>query len=143
MKRQKSKQSSGMQIFVGIVMAILLVVLVNLGISAFYPAPNYPICDYSADTCSTQQATYTLSTEQYQTSIFWFYSLLGGILMITGLFLAMLMFNIIGLSAGAVLIIQASIMNYNINKQLSFLVILFVFVVLGIFSWIKFSKFFK
>jgi len=119
------QKGQGLQVFVAIILAILLVFIVNLGISMFYPYPSYDS---------------GVSTDTYYFTVFWILVGLGAILSIAGLLISGLLFNIIGLAAGGFLVLQGAWTVYSSNKVPAFIALVFVFVILAIFSYQKWLR---
>jgi hypothetical protein len=119
------QKGTGLQVFVAIILAVLLVFIINLGISLFYPYPSYDS---------------GVSVETYYFTTFWVLVGLGAILSIAGLLMSGLLFNIIGLAAGGFLVLQGAWTVYSSNKIPSFIALIFVFIILIIFSYQKWFR---
>jgi len=150
----KNKQSTGMKIFLGIALAVILFALFNLGVAAFYDSPQYDdYCDVvgpktvapdaNADdgtaeiqdyeTCYDE---YDAAREAYNNNIFYLFVVAGLICAVGGLFITNLSFQIVGLGAGVGLIIEGIARNLN-NKVMAFFAALAVFIILSYFVYRK------
>ena len=141
------KKRLGIQITMGIALAIILLGIVNLGVYTFYPSPSYddyceeirkpveledPLEDLE-DNCYDD---YDVAREKYDNQIFYVYVILGLILAVTGLFLAYLPFQIVGIGTGTALIIEGVLKNLE-NKIPAFIAAVIAFGVLSYFVWKK------
>jgi hypothetical protein len=148
------KRSNGMKIFLGIALAIIFFGLFNLGVSTFYPGPEYS--DYCYDfgspkfidnctqidgcnniayyeDCNNQ---YNEARDDYNNNIFYVFVIAGLVLAIVGLFIAGLSFQIVWLSSGVALIIEGIIRNLN-DKIPAFIAGVIVFIILSYFVYKK------
>ncbi|MEM3075084.1 MAG: hypothetical protein QW727_04045 [Candidatus Pacearchaeota archaeon] len=153
MRRKTKGINLGIQIIFGILMAILLVVGTNLGISAFFPEPIYdkfcpsniqpyidkinspPEFNQTAQNLLEQCNTnFNKAVSKYKNQIFYFFVIIGVLFALLGLYISKdnFIWQIIFTAGGIILIIEAVIQNYQ-AKIPSFFAIVFAFVILSIF----------
>jgi hypothetical protein len=158
---KKKTNNSGFDIFYGIVLAILLFGLLNLGVYVFYPSPEYtnyctydkigatniescelnngiwnnssssPYCDYTQ--CSNE---YQESLDSYNMKAFYIYVILGALLAIIGLFITNNIFQITIFSSGTAFLIEGIIRNIN-NKIPAFIAAAVAFILISIIIYRK------
>ena len=119
----KRTKSTGMKVFLGIILAVIFFALFNLGVSTFYECNYASGCNY----------------EQYHQNIFYIFVVAGLILAVAGMFIANLSFQILGVGSGTALIIEGIVRNWS-DKIPAFVALLLVFIILSIFVWRKFRK---
>lgn len=145
----------------GIALALILFGLINLGVYAFYPSPEYnDYCDrdsYSQKVEWTEQECideggiwlnmgcdfysecgdeYDEARDVYNNRIFYVFVIAGLILSIGGLFITYLPFQIVGIGTGTALIIEGIVKNLE-NKIPAFIAGTIVFGILSYFVWKK------
>lgn len=109
----------------GIGIAILIYFVVTLGISTFYPAPDYKVCSYDS-----------ACMKDYKTVLF----LLGNIIGIAAVVVSLFLFSMMNISAGVAfgglsLIVYGFVSaGTSVGDPLKFIVGLFVLVLLVIFA---------
>ncbi len=144
------KKKNGMQITMGIALALILLGLVNLGVYTFYPSPSYDdYCDEISRPVPLEEAKndsetidlscyddYDKARDHYDNQIFYVYVILGLILAVAGLFIVYLPFQIVGIGAGTALIIEGILRNLE-NKIPAFIAGVVVFGILSYFVWKK------
>jgi magnesium-transporting ATPase (P-type) len=123
-KRKKSRtKSTGMKVFLGIVLAVIFFALFNLGISTFYPY------DYSAG----------MDYATYHQTIFYIFVIAGLFLAVAGMFISNIAFQIWGIGSGTAMIIEGIVRNWS-DRIPAFVALFLVFIILSIFVWRKFRK---
>lgn len=136
-------------IFYGVVLAILLFGLFNLGVNVFYESPQYEdYCDNSVvnklvvsselsndyyNTCSTE---YQNARDEYNNKVFFIYVIVGLISAVVGLFIINNVFQITAFGAGTAFIIEGILMNLN-NKVYAFVAGVIAFIVISYFIYNK------
>ena len=144
------KKRKGMQITMGIALALILLGLVNLGVYTFHPSPSYDdYCEGLRKPLSLEDSKnntepndlscyddYDKAREDYDNQIFYVYVIIGLILTVTGLFIVYLPFQIVGVGAGTALIIEGILRNLE-NKIPAFIAGVIVFGILSYFVWKK------
>ncbi len=144
------KKKKGMQITMGIALAIILFGLVNLGIYTFHPGPDYddyceemrkpiPLEESRNNTEEYDRACYEdydTARDDYNNKIFYVYVIIGLILTVAGLFITYLPFQIVGVGTGTALIIEGIMRNLE-NKIPAFIAGVIVFGILSYFVWKK------
>ncbi len=141
--------ANGMKIFLGIALAIILFGVFNLGVSTFYPSPDYEdFCDRIPPTIELQNDTqikdvtfqcqneYETAKDNYNNIIFYVFVIAGLLFAVSGLFITNLSFQIVGLVSGTALIIEGILRNLE-NKIPAFIAGVFVFGILSYFVWRK------
>ena len=153
--------STGMKIFLGIALAVILFGLFNLGVATFYPSPDYddycgkisPIqkLEWTEQECVDEggvwedqycnfykdcQDEYQITKDSYNNKIFYFFVIAGLILAVLGLFITYLPFQIVGIGTGTGLIIEGILRNLQ-DKIPAFIAGTLVFIVLSYFVWRK------
>lgn len=144
------KNRKGMQITMGIALALILLGLVNLGVYTFYPGPEYgDYCDEISKPIPLEESRnnskttdlscyddYDKARDDYDNQIFYVYVIIGLILTVMGLFIIYLPFQIVGVGAGTALIIEGILRNLE-NKIPAFIAGMIVFGILSYFVWKK------
>jgi len=161
---KKKTNNSKYNIFYGIVLAILLFGLLNLGVYVFYPSPEYEdYCTYdkigvtsvtNIESCelnkgvwnnssSSPYCDYTQCSNDYQESLnsynmkaFYIYVILGALLSILGLFITNNIFQITIFSSGTAFLIEGIIRNIN-NKIPAFIAATIAFILISIVIYRK------
>jgi hypothetical protein len=181
-KEKVSGRTLALTIIVGIFIAIISVVLINLIVDYAYESPkyedycnftqNYPAyadkvavnCSYNealntkvnscfaergtpiysydnrgcsvdlvrCDTCSID---YDSAMKGYNRNVFFVFAVVGFILIVLGLFAKRLLLQIIALPAGAILVIESAIRNFN--DKLAVIIVLALLVVAAIYLALK------
>jgi hypothetical protein len=72
-------------------------------------------CTIALKECSMCNKEFNSAQEKYNTNTFYIFAVVGFILIVAGLFIDVLLIQIISLPAGAVLVIEAAVKNFN-NK---------------------------
>lgn len=148
------KKLKGMEIFLGIALAIILIGLFNFGISTYYPQPQYsdscnsfyskpyPVTPTQAEMDAQQkcQEDYNLAYSKYQTKTFYFFIVGGLILTILGLaFIKNFLFQIVSTGSGIALVGEGIYKNIQ-NQQTVFLAGVVVFLIISFFAYRRFQK---
>lgn len=189
-----AKKNKGFLIFLGVIFAIALWGLANLGVYVFYQAPMYddycgyakypypiegekPVCPAICTTvyeiqdgqcvlddcysgcgpdgvntfdkqsqcefaltgkdCNT---AYNDANIKYTNTTFYIYLIVGLVIALIGLFVANIMFQIMGVGAGSALLIEAVMKNWQNNKVMAFIAGLLVLGILVYVAWKKFGR---
>ena len=144
------KKKNGMQITMGIALALILLGLVNLGVYTFYPSPDYDnYCDEIIRAVPLEESRnksesadlscyndYDKARENYNNQVFYVYVIIGLILAVVGLFITYLPFQIVGIGTGTALIIEGILRNLE-NKIPAFIAGVITFGILSYFVWKK------
>lgn len=79
------------------------------------PVFNYDVngCTTSLKECNMCQKTYDSAMKAYNRSTFFIFAVIGFILIVAGLFIGSLLIQIIALPAGAFLVIEAAVKNFD------------------------------
>ena len=133
---------TGMKIFLGIALALILFGLFNLGVYTFYDSPEYN--DYCGDVKQvtpdmrdlTEQecideggiynngycdfyeecrGEYDTARDDYNNIIFYIFAVSGLVLALLGIFIPLLAFQIVGIGTGTGLILEGILRNLNNN----------------------------
>ena len=101
-----------------------------------------PIYNYNDNGCSTGlqkcdlcQKQFDEATKSYNRNSFFIFALIGFILIVAGLFASTLLLQIISLPAGAILVIEAAIKNFN--DKLAVIIVLALLVAAAIYLALK------
>lgn len=96
-----------------------------------YDSNNCPI-SISCNQCSNQ---YNAASSKYNRISFFIFAIIGFILIVVGLFISVLLLQIIALPAGAILVIEAAIKNFD--DKLSVIIVLTLLVIFAIYLALK------
>jgi len=158
------KQKTALKITMGIALALVLIGVVNLAIYAFYTAPKYKdFCGSNVraptltpeDTNLTQHEdiesnklyippqefeecsqNYDTARDHYNQNAFYILVLIGLILSVAGLFITHLSFQITGIGAGVILMMEGALRNLQ-DKIPAFIAFALAFVILALVVWRK------
>lgn len=135
-------------VLISIILTVVLVAVVNVGVSIFLERPDYsdyervcstPMIDYSdnktsQDDCNTEYDQYQDAIKNYNQIRFYIFAGLGFILLLSGLFIPEIITKITGLASGGILVAEGIVMNFEnkIAVFISLIAILVIFGVLGI-----------
>jgi hypothetical protein len=134
-------------VIVSIILTIILVSMVNVGMSLFYKEPNYsdfcnssiykpyPVEPTPAEILAQEQcnAEYNSAMSDYNQIKFYIFAGLGFLLMIFGLFVPEIITKVVGLSAGGILVTQGIVYNFQ-NKWAVFITLFFVLIIVGVLA---------
>jgi len=144
--KNKKKKNIVMFWILGIFLAGMIAGFVNLGIEVFYPSPKYEtyctpeIVEDLPDVYPKQcDIDFQNAMDEHNQKRFWVVAPIGFILVITGIFYASLLINLIGIFGGSFLIIQSIIWNLN-NKVIAFITLGLIIILIGYFSFKKFKE---
>ncbi len=127
------KRRLALTIILGIFISIMIIILFNLIVSYIYPGPEYnTFCETSSETC---YQLYQDALEVYNRVTFFIFAIIGFLLIVVGLFINILLIQLVTLPAGALLAIQAAIRN--LDDKLSVIIIFSLLIAAAIFLAIK------
>jgi len=140
-------------IIVSIILTVIMVSIVNVGVSLFLDEPEYEdYCDISVTKMqvtpdSTEEerelidSKYDECREEYEEAMkpynqirYYVFAGLGFILLLVGLFAKENMIQLTGLATGGILVTQGIVMNFE-NKTIVFISLIAILVIFGVIAW--------
>ena len=149
-------------IIVSIILTVILISLVNVGVSLFLERPEYedfcgeikpaPIIkgvEETQETCEANNGTwrngycdyFEKCSEEYENALkpynqirYYIFAGLGFILLLLGLFISENLIQLTGLATGGILVTQGIVMNFE-NKLIVFVSLIAILIIFGILAY--------
>ena len=140
-------------IIVSIILTVIMVSIVNVGVSLFLDEPEYE--DYCDISITKMQVTpdstdeerelvnskYDECREEYENALkpynqirYYIFAGIGFILLLVGLFAKENMIQLTGLATGGILVTQGIVMNFE-NKTIVFISLIAILVIFGVIAY--------